>query len=106
MPADRCCLMVGNPLVVAYREGKEGTQQTWALDREDIRLEEHFLILLLNQAEASFHMEISSYFAGTSSDNSAVAAKSRLKLSTVQNGVALTRLAVICTIFNRLQSQY
>ena len=38
--------------------------------------------------------------------DSAVAAKSRLKLSAVQNGVALTRLAVICTIFNRLQSQY
>jgi hypothetical protein len=106
MPADRCYLMVGNPLVVAYREGKEGNLQTWALDREDIRLEEHFLVLLLNQAEASFHMEISSYFAGTSSDNSAVAAKSRLKLSTVQNEVASTRLAVICTIFNRLQSQY
>jgi CRISPR/Cas system endoribonuclease Cas6 (RAMP superfamily) len=106
MPTDRCCFLVGSPLVVAYREGKEGTLQTWALDREDIRLEEHFLIHLLNQAEASFHMEISSYFAGTSSDNSAVAAKSRLKLSTVQNEVALTRLAVICTIFNRLQSQY
>jgi hypothetical protein len=89
-----------------YKEGKEGILQTSASDRVDILPEVHLLNHLLDQAKASFHKEINSYFARTSSDNSAIAAKSKLKPSTVRNEVALTHLAVICTIFKHPQSQY
>jgi hypothetical protein len=51
-------------------------------------------------------MEISSCFSRTSSDSSVIAAKSKLKPSTVLNEVVLTRLAVICKIFNHHLSQY
>lgn len=106
MAIECCCLLVDSPLEMAYREGKVGTLQTWASDKEDIHQEGDFLILLLNQAKASFQMEINSYFGGTSSNNSAVAAKSKSKPSIAQNEVALIRQATICTTFKHLRSQY
>jgi len=91
---------------MAYREGKEGKLQTLALSKEDIHQEGNLVILLLGQVKASFHMEISSCFAGTSSDSSVVAAKSKLKPSTVLNEVALTHQAAICKIFNHPLNLY
>ena len=63
-------------------------------------------MVLLNLAEASSHKEISSCFAGTSSNSSAVTAKSALRPSTVQNEVALIRQATVCRIFKHLRYQY
>jgi hypothetical protein len=51
-------------------------------------------------------MEINSYFGGTSSNNSAVAAKSKSKPSIAQNEVVLIRQATICMTFKHLRSQY
>ena len=73
---------------------------------EDIHLEGYLVILQLSQVKASFHMEISSCFARTSSDSSVIAAKSKLKPSTVLNEVALTHQAAICKIFNHPLTLY
>jgi hypothetical protein len=94
------------PQEMAYREDKEGKQKTWALGKEDIHLVGNLVILQLGQVKASFHMEISSCFARTSSDSSVIAAKSKLKPSTIPNEVALTHQAAICKIFNHPLTLY